>query len=236
MLPGYKSADRFYESAIAEPSPDGSRVLLDGRPLKTPLRAELRLPTFAMAQAIAEEWNRQTDKINVSDMPSMALACTALDRIAPNREEMEATLLSYGGNDLLCYWAEGPASLLERQRKEWQPILDWAAGDLGVELTVSVGVIHQPQPKEALQKISEILSALDDFRLAALSSIAAATNSLLVGLAMLKGRLGPDEAFSTAELDSLYQQEFWGIDAEAERDRKALLKELQDIKNFIECI
>lgn len=236
MLPGHKSASRFYKEVSVETSTEGNRVLLDGRPLRTPLRAELRLPTPALAKAIAEEWERQGDKIDAAAMPMMALACTALDRIALNRAAMEESLLAYGGNDLLCYWADGPEPLLERQRGDWQPLLDWAADELGVALSVSVGVVHRPQSKEALQRLSEILAELDDFQFAAVSSITAATNSLLIGLALLRGRVDAESAFSAAELDGLYQQEFWGVDAEAKAIQSILLKEIQEVIQFIQRI
>jgi chaperone required for assembly of F1-ATPase len=231
-----KGPKRFYKEAKAASGPGGWRVLLDGRPLRTPLKRELLLPSADLAKAVAEEWSRQAETIDASGMPLTALACTALDRIGQEREGVERELLAYGGNDLLCYWAEAPEALVTRQRERWQPLLDWAEESLGARLVTSAGVMHRPQPEEALRALEATLRGLDDFRLAALSSAVAVSGSLIIGLALAKGRLGAQEAFELAELDSLFQQEFWGRDSEAERRQRQLSKELEAVEEFLSSL
>jgi chaperone required for assembly of F1-ATPase len=79
---------------------------------------------------------------------------------------------------------------------------------------------------EALAALQRAVSALDDFQLAALHVLASVTGSLVLGLAVLDGRLTPAEAFSLSRLDEAYQAEKWGVDREDEQRGERLAAEM----------
>ena len=192
---------RFYTSASARPDGEGFGVWLDERRLKTPARAAFTVPSAAVAEAIASEWNAQGEKLDIPSMPLTALANAAIDRIAPEREAFAARLASYGANDLLCYRAESPMELAVRLAKGWQPALDWLAGTHGARLMLAEGVIHVEQPREALDALKAAVLNLDAFRIGALHVLTTAMGSLGLGLAVLGGRYTPGEAFELSRLD-----------------------------------
>jgi len=68
---------RFYKSVAVT---EQFGIALDGRSVKTPLKAPLVLPNRALAEAVAAEWNAQIEVINPQVMPLTKLANTAIDR------------------------------------------------------------------------------------------------------------------------------------------------------------
>lgn len=210
---------RFYKEARAAAAEDGFEVRLDGRVLRSPAGGRLALPTEALAAAIAAEWQAQGERINAETMPIMSLASTATDRVAAQRGQIVEEILRFAETDLLCHRAETPAELVRRQAETWQPLLDWAAQELGAPLTATRGILAVAQPPASLDALRRAVEALDDLALAALSVAVAAAGSLVIGLALLRGRLDPEAAFDAAELDASYQIELWGEDPEATRRR-----------------
>lgn len=219
---------RFYTSVAVEraATPGAYRITLDGRPVRTPAKALLELPREAFAAAVAEEWAGQGEVIDQRAMPLTAYACTAIDLIATKRARVVAEVAAYGGHDLLCYRAEGPAELAARQQALWQPLLDWVALSFDAPLKVTAGVVSVTQEPAALKALGGAVEALDDLELAVLSSAVTAAGSLVIGLALHGGRIGPEAAFEAAQLDELYQAERWGGDPEAEKRRAAIQAEL----------
>lgn len=214
---------RFYKLAAAAQAEDGFAVQLDGRSIRTPAGKPLRLPTLALAEAIAAEWEAQGEEIHPTSMPMMSLASTAIDRIAPDRVAIIEQMVNYAATDLLCYRTASPAELVERQTQGWQPILDWAACDLGAPLTATCGIIAVDQPSASMARLKERLEAYDQWRLAAISSATAALGSLVLALALAEGRLAGSDAFALSILDDTFQIEQWGDDAEA-ADRRSRLQ------------
>ncbi|MCU0893574.1 MAG: ATPase [Rhodospirillales bacterium] len=232
------TAKRFYKTAaasLADGDEEGSgyRVSLDGRPIRTPGGRPLILPTQAVAEAIAEEWERQTDRIDVAAMAFTRLAATAVDRVAEGRPAVIEMLLSYAGADALCYRAEEPIDLVLRQQQRWQPLLDWAAESLGARLVVTLGILPVAQPEPALAALRLVLDGMDSWELTALAVIAQACGSLVLALALARGRIQPAEAFALSQLDESYQIERWGEDAEAARRRLALHDDIRDAWRFM---
>lgn len=205
---------RFWTMAIALPAEGGWTVHLDGRPLKTPAKAPLILPTQALAEALAAEWQAQTGKINPATMPLTRMANSAIDKVAPQFAAVAAMLAEYGGTDLLCYRAASPAALVARQAAGWDPLLAWAAAE-GAPLAVTTGVIPVPQAPASLATLHARVQALTPFGLAALHDLVAISGSLILGLAAASGRLTPAEAFALSRIDEDFQAEIWGHDAEA---------------------
>lgn len=217
---------RFYREAAAAPGDGGWTVTLDGRPVRTPARALLELPTAALAEAVAAEWNSQEVEIKPAEMVLTGLANAAIDRIAPDRAAFAAGLARYAEADLLCYRAEAPPPLVARQADVWDPILDWAARRYDIVFVVTAGIVHAPQPGATLARIGEAYAALDAFRLAALSGIVTITGSAVIGLAVAEGALDAAGAWAAGQLDETWQAELWGDDplaAAARADRQRAL-------------
>ncbi len=224
---------RFYAQASWAAVPPGFRVLLDGKAIKTPAKAEMALPNQALAEAIAAEWQAQGEEVEVRSLVLTGLAWTAIDRVAPGRERVVEELAGYGAHDLVCYHAETPADLAARQREQWQPLLDWAARSLDAPLAVTSGVVSIEQPPETLAALRRAVAARDDFELTALSAAASAAGSLVIGLALVAGRIDAAAAFEAAQLDESYQIERWGEDPEAARRRAAIKADIETAARFL---
>ena len=220
---------RFYETvSVAPEEAGGYQVLLDGRILRTPAKASLTLPTKALADAIAEEWARQEGAIDTGTMPLMTLISTAIDHLAPNRAQIIDETAAFGAYDLICYWAGADQpELLRRQREGWQPLLEWAAQDLDASLRIVQGVVPEDQPRETLEVFEHEVGRYDDLRLMALTSITRAAGSLVLALALERGRLTAEEVTRLSLLDESYQAELWGEDTEAAARRSGLEAEIR---------
>lgn len=218
-----KTIKRFYKHASFEAVDDGFAVRLDGRAVKTPAGRCLAVGSSALAEIIVAEWQSQGEEVRPSDMPMTQLASTALDRIGPERAIIIDQLIKYAATDLLCYRADFPPALAERQQSLWQPVLDWAATSLDAPLSVTTGVIAIIQPEHALEALRRHLDGYDVWRLTVAQAAAAAAGSLILAVAMTEGRLDGEQVFALSQLDETYQIEQWGEDYEA-ADRRAALK------------
>lgn len=218
---------RFYAKVEASPDGDAFSVLLDGKALKTPAGAPFRLPTRALAVAVAREWAAQSGSIRPSTMPLTQLVATAIDRMPAEREATLGHLMAFAATDLLCHRAGHPADLVARQKGRWDPLLDWAAETFGARLATTEGVLAIAQPPEALAALRRAAEGLSHLHLAAVASVAAATGSLVVALALRAGRLDAASALETSLLDERYQAERWGEDAEAVARRARLRADIE---------
>ena len=204
----------------------GFAVSVGGRPLRTPLGAEVVVPTPALADALAAEMRATggaAAKRRADAMPLMRMASTALDRVARHRGDIERQLLAYAETELLCHRAEHPPDLVARQRAVWQPLLDWLAHRHDALLAVTTGIVAKPQSPASLDALRALVGGFDIWRLTGVSVAVAASGSLVIGLAMAAGRLDAAQAFEAAELDESYQIEKWGEDQEA-MERRALVR------------
>ena len=199
---------RFYERAHAG---DDFSVLLDGKPIKTPARKPLAAPNRALAEAIAHEWNQQKELIDPATMPLTRLANVAIDAIAAAEREVRAEIEKYLGSDLLCYRAESPEGLIARQASAFDPVLAWAADELGARFVLGQGVVHVTQPREAIAAAARRIPR-DAWKLAAISSVTTLTGSALLALALAHGELEPGEVWAAAHVDEDWQMDQWGKD------------------------
>ena len=223
---------RFYKEASADRTPDGFRVLLDGKAVKTPGRRILLLPTRALAETIAEEWRAQGEDIIAASMPMLRLANTALDGVTNTRNEVIAAILRFGEHDLICYRAE-EQKLASRQRTAWDPMLDWAASRHGARFEIGVGVAHVAQPAETLARLRLAIAGHDDFALAALHVMASIAGSLVLALAVADGKIDAAGVFQLCRLDEDYQAGLWGRDHEAAARAQSLAQEMAAAAAFL---
>jgi chaperone required for assembly of F1-ATPase len=207
---------RFWTTAAVTEAASGWGVALDGKPLRTPARAALTLPTEALAHAIAAEWNAQGELVNPRAMPLTGLANAAIDRVAPDAAAFADGLAVFAENELLAYRADHPAPLVAHQAAKWDPWLVWARQRHDIIFTIVTGIIHRPQPPETLARITAAYRALDAFRLAALNPAVTISGSALIGLAVADGAMDAATAWTIGHLDELWQAEQWGKDPLAE--------------------
>lgn len=209
------AAKRFWKTVSVVPAEAGFAVYLDAKPVRTPAKRPLIVPTPGLGEAIAAEWQAQQDLIRPDTMPYTRAANSALDKVQPLMDAVVDELAGYGGTDLLCYRATGPQALIARQAAAWDPLLAWAGGALHAPLAVTAGVIPVPQPPDSLTRLRDHVAAHTAFHLAGLHDLVAISGSLILALAVAQGRLNVDEAFDASRIDEAWQAEQWGEDAEA---------------------
>jgi len=222
---------RFYDRAEVTGERAPFRIALDGRALRTPLKAPLELPTRALAQAVAEEWNAQEERINPFSMPLTRLSNAAIDRVRGRREEVIEAICAYGAHDLLCYRASGPAAFVHLQSQTWDPLLEWAGEQIGAAFALAEGVMPVEQPRETMRALAARYGVFGDFQLAGLSNMATLSGSAILPLAVAAGRLSPADAWEAATLDEAWNARQWGEDAKGkarlEQRRKEFLSAAQ---------
>jgi chaperone required for assembly of F1-ATPase len=218
---------RFYQAASVDGAGPAFRVLLDGRPVRTPAKRELAVPARALAEALAAEWDAQGERIEPASMPLTRLVNSAIDGVAGREAEVRADIARYAGSDLLCYRAEGPAELVHRQTEAWDPVLAWARETLGARFVLGQGIVPVAQPQTATAAIEGALAGLDAFALAAHHTIVTLTASALLALALARGRLTADETWAAAHVDEDWQIGQWGEDTEAKARRERRWAEMR---------
>lgn len=210
---------RFYKTAMTQPTVGGFAIQLDGKPIMTPKRNPLVVPTAKLAVAVAGEWNAQGEDIDPASMRLTGLSNAAIDIVRPDRENFAANIAKYGESDLLCYRADSPPELVDRQIAMWDPMLIRLEDELGIAFKRVSGVMHQAQPDVTIEVLNCVTGKHDAFTLAALSQIVTITGSLVIGLLAADLALDRDHGWRAAHLDALWQEEQWGTDEEAEKAR-----------------
>lgn len=231
--PAVRGRRRIYHAVATAVEGGGHTVRLDDRVVRTPAGRTLVLPTAALADAVAAEWQAQGTTVQPETMPLTQLAATAIDRIEAGRPGVIEELVAYGTSDLVCYRAAHPADLAARQEVQWGPLLAWAEATLGARFAVTHDVFPLPQPATTTEALRRAVAALGTFELAALTSIVQISASLVIGLALVTGRLDAETAFSAAMLDEQYQAERWGEDAWASARAARLRAEVFAAARFL---
>ena len=220
---------RFYKEVSTDAADEGFRILLDGRPVRTPGKKLLAVPTQPIADRLVAEWDGQAEEIDPAKMPVTRLVNTAVDGVADNFDAVFDEIVRFSGTDLLCYRADSPAGLVDRQRDGWDPIIRWAADAKGARFILVEGVMHQEQPAPAIEAFSAALSAYRrPLALACLHTVTTLTGSALLALALAEGEIDADKAWALAHLDEDWQIEHWGTDEEAFH-RRELRREEMDV-------
>jgi chaperone required for assembly of F1-ATPase len=207
---------RFWRDVSVEPASPGWTIKLDGRPVKTPARAALVVPTEPLANAIADEWSSVDGEVDPRAMPLTGIANAAIDCVAPDRQAFANGLARYAEADLVCYRAEGPGGLVEQQSKQWDRLLGWARRRYDVDFTTTLGLTHVVQPAATVERLTHCVVALEPFRLAGLSPLVTIGGSLIAALAVLEKAISPEQAWEAVSIDERWQLDQWGADGEAE--------------------
>jgi len=227
---------RFYREVNVISTPDGWSVTLDNRPIQTPAKSPLSLPSRALAQAIAAEWDAQSQLIEPAKMPLMQIAATAIDHTRLNRAKVVQEVVAYISTDLVCYRANQPADLAARQEEIWQPLVDWLRTRYDVALEPTSSIMAVAQPSRSVQVLERAIEAADDFALTATALLVGVSGSLVIGLAIAEGQIDADRACEAALLDENYQSAKWGLDPEAEKRREDIRTDIAAGARFLELL
>jgi chaperone required for assembly of F1-ATPase len=227
---------KFWKEVAIVPAEGGHDVQLDGRPVRTPGRAPLTLPSPVLAEAVAQEWRAVGETIDPRAMPLTGLANAAIDRVAADKGAFAAGLAKYGESDLFCYRAEHPLELRLRQDAAWDPLLGWATQRYGAPLEIATGIVHRAQPPASLVALGEAVAARSPFELAALSPLVTVTGSLVAALALLEGAASADDIWSAVNLDEDWQVEHWGEDELARQARANRRAEFDAAVRFLQLL
>lgn len=225
-------ARRFWTMAQAVERDEGHTVVLDGRPVRTPAKAELTLPSRALAEALAEEWAAQGEAIDPNSMPLTRFANSAIDKVARQHGAVAEMLAEYGGTDLICYRAAAPAELAGRQAAGWDPLLRWAEDELAAPLVPGEGVMHIAQPAESTRRLHAHVAAFDAFGLAGLHDLVTLSGSLVIGLAATRDLQPAEDLWDLSRIDETWQREQWGADDEAVAAELLKKQAFLDAKRF----
>jgi chaperone required for assembly of F1-ATPase len=219
---------RFYKEAAVEKTDAGFRLVLDGKPARTPARNFLVFPSQALAEQVAAEWQKLETEIDPARMPLTRLANSAIDGVADRRDAVVADIGAYAETDLIAYRAGDPPRLVDAQSAAWDPLVDWAKGTFGARLALGEGVMHVAQPAEAVAALRKAVGEIENpFKLAALHSMTTLTGSLVIALAVIHGHLSDEGAWTAAHVDDTFQASVWGADFEAEERLAARRTEFQ---------
>ena len=215
LAPPVEPPRRFYKTVATREVADGVGLFLDGKPVKTPAGKALTLPDSRLADMLAQEWDAQATHIEMARMPATRLAFTAIDFVGDARDAVAAEIGRYAGADAVCYFADGPESLIERQTRRWGPVIDWAEQALGVRFVRVTGIRHEEQPAANLLRLARLAEEENDFGLAGLGHATALFGSAILAFALQRGELDGQAALDLSLLDEMFQQERWGVDEEA---------------------
>ncbi|UCI17479.1 ATPase [Mesorhizobium sp. B2-1-8] len=228
---------RFYKEVSFAPVEAGFAVQLDSRPVRTPGKALLALPTEAAAALVAAEFAEQGETINPVTMPVMRLVNTAIDGVASDLQAVLEDILRFASSDLLCYRADAPQGLVERQNEQWDPVIDWARTAFGVRFNLAEGIIHVEQPRETIAVLgSHMAQRTEPLRLAAIHVMTSLTGSALLALAVDFGELDGEQAWAAGHVDEDWQIAQWGQDAEAVARRAARKRDMMAAVKLLEAL
>ena len=225
---------RFWQTASVEDVEGGFTILLDGRPVRTPAKRAFLLPTRAMAEVAAGEWEAQEREIAPLTMPVTRAANAAIDKVAIQHAEVAAMIAAYAESDLLCHRADRPMELAARQAEAWDPLLDWLREALGAPLEPTSGVIPRAQPAESLARLQARVASLDAFELTALHDLVALSGSLVIGLAAMEEVSPIEFLWDISRIDETWQQEQWGVDSEAAAVAAARRRDFLQARRFLD--
>jgi len=206
---------RFWTTTKVETSGAGFGVFLDERPLKTPAKADLVVPSRPLGDAIAAEWDALEDQIDPQKLPFTKLANAAIDNMAEKAGLVVEALTAYAETDLLCYRADSPEGLVARQSQSWDPILDWIRDHHEIFFVSTVGIMPVEQPKKTIEKFEDWLKEMDKFELMAAHDLIMMSGSIVLARAVIEGHLSANEAWEISTVDDLWQEEVWGVDEDA---------------------
>ena len=214
---------------------DGFAITAKEKPLMTPGKKPLVVPTQELAEAMTTEW-QANQKFMAEQMKLTALAYTAIDRVIGQEDNIAEVLLAYVDTDTLCYRSSHSQALEKEQRECWDPVLHWAAGRFSAIWQVTNGVMPIEQPEALHQNLRDYLKTMDPMRLAAACVLASIFSSLVLTLAVLEKHMDVQRAFELSRLEEEVQNRQWGKDEEALARVERVKAEILAISRFLRLL
>jgi chaperone required for assembly of F1-ATPase len=232
---------KFYHLVAVNRHADGFAVLLDGKPVRTPLKRQLVCPTEALAQAIMAEWVAQVETIKPETMPLTQFMITFLDGVQDRREAIHAELLNYLDTDLVCYRAADPPQYAQAQKQAWDPIIGWFEVNFGVKLETTTEISPLKQNAVVHQSVETYVRNLNDYEFSMLQIVTYETGSLIIGIAFLEGAVTPEAAFKAAQVEELlkseiHREDFYGKAPDVEKKQTNQLLGLHAARVFLDTL
>ena len=227
---------RFYKDVTVRKSETGYQICLDNRPVRSPAKAVVEVPSLVLAEAVQAEWQAVEDEIQPEDMPLYSMAVTVTDRVTPQRKALVDELAGYIHDDVLRYRSGDDLDLASRQTEIWDPWLNWAEQACGLRLPTTAGLMPVSADDATEHIVRNRLQPLADAQFGCLYRVATVSGSVVLGLAFQERQLGADDVFETAFLDELYQNSLWGTDEEAADRQAAIRSELKDVERFMDML
>lgn len=227
---------RFWRDVAVADVTTGFAVNLDGRPIKTPAGETVVLPNGKLAQSVAHEWSAVGEHLDYEDMPLTRLAFAAIDRMPAVQAETVAEVRRYSETDLLCYPSEYPQALTERENAVWAPLLAWASNALELDFEPNRSLMHRPQPPATLDRIAALVAAMTPFEQAGLMAAIPLLGSVVLALALWRGRLTGEAAFAASRIGEDFQAETWGRDAEAAARAETMKKQASSLELWFDAL
>ena len=227
---------RFWKEVSVEQADGGWGIELDGRPVRTPARAPLVVPTEPLAEAVAAEWRAIEETVDPRAMPLTGLANAAIDRVGPDPATFAAGLARYAEADLTCYRCTGPQELLTVQETGWDALLGWARRRFDIDFVTTQGIMHVEQPTATVERLSHEVATFDAFHLAGLSPLVTIGGSVIAALAVAEQVITPQQGWDAVSIDDRWQIEQWGADAEAELALENRRRDFFAAAHFLELL
>ncbi len=195
----------------------GHALFRESDPVLTRSGEPVVVPSRALAVALAREYGRvrHPQPLGAVQPALVRLVSKALGYVTQERDRVVGSIAAYGNAELLVHRAETSAELAARQARAWDPLLAWSRECLRAELKPVKGVLPHDQSSDALGALARAVNALDRFELAGVGDLVSISGSLVLGLAVLHGRIEGEEAWELSTVDERWQAEHWGWDAEA---------------------
>ena len=225
---------RFWKEVRITQESGGFSIELDQRPVRLPKGTCLSVPSYALAEALAEEWRAagcgEEKSFTLADLPLTGMTGFMLECLASEREAVIQSLLAYAQSDVLCYREASYSALYRRQSEVWDPLLQQLEILLGCRFITTTGVMPITQTNEMIDIFQRALEACTQAELTVLGNVVPILGSLALGFLILKANMTAETAVDSATLDEQFQMSLWGEEAEKKR-RIAMMK--QDISTAI---
>ncbi len=234
MIPSLKK--RFWQEVTISRRDGAFVVEVDGHRIRTPAGSLLAVPTPDLADEIAAEWRSVKGEVDPSIMPMTRRANAAIDKVTVQRAEVALMLVEYGGSDLICYRANRPEALTERQALSWDPLIEWAASRFSAPLKTTTGLVHIAQNEASLARLAHPVLRLPPFALTGFHDLVTLSGSLVIGLALTHGFAPAEDLWQRSQVDEIWQTQLWGEDDEAQKATERKRRDFIDAFRFFKMV
>ncbi|GAA6101054.1 ATP synthase mitochondrial F1 complex assembly factor 2 [Tachysurus ichikawai] len=211
---GSATAERkkFYQDVRISQGEGGQfEINLDRRKLKTPGGKLFTVPNEALAIAVATEWDVQKDTLKFYTMHLTTLCNTALDNPTQrDKDQMISAVLKFLETDTICYRVDDPPGLVELQKNEWDPVMDWIEKRYNVVIGSSSNIMGPQIPEKTKETFRQHLKSYNLWSLTGLEYVISQLKSLILSFGLIDRHLTVEQAVLLSRLEEEFQIQHWG--------------------------